>query len=637
MPTVSRSAETAEAPGERVREHLRASRISYASLTLLLLPLASCADGSPTFPANPADVPSAGAEYPTPGGVSDLAPSGRTPSSVTLTWTEGDDGAGSPAQYRLKYAEPAIDWRSATVGCDVEGVRIGQEISCTVEGLQADTDYEFLLMSYRLNRSSWAGAKYSNVTTGRTEPEAVALSVPDLGVAGTTTGSVALEWTQVDDGTGAPANYRVKYGSPSIGDWGSAAIGCERTVVGTDVGAPISCVVEGLAASTAYEFQLMAFRTASDGSWAAAEHSNLVRTLTAEESGPPPWGDAPSSGIWIGREELLQLPTSGAAWDRLLADAGGSPGKADISNQDSNHDVYTLAAALVCVRIGENCDKARRGVLDAIGTEEGGRWLAVGRNLASYVIAADLLGLRADGSLTSAGTRVQEWIESWLTLRLSDNNDWSLLRQFGPFHSSANAAAQEGFAYAAVAAYLGDSRALERAWDAFRTFACDPTGPDRESIYLDPPVRDGWTHDEQAPCAVNPAGTTKRVPSGLPGAGSVRRVDGALVGDMRRGGAFQWEPGYTQYVWVGLEGFVPAAVILERAGYPAFEVADRAVLRTHEYLWHLRSQTGDARWFDGDRAREIVHLVNARYGTSFPVNRATGRGRTVGYTDWTHP
>jgi hypothetical protein len=106
---------------------------------------------------------------------------------------------------------------------------------------------------------------------------------------------------------------------------------------------------------------------------------------------------------------------------------------------------------------------------------------------------------------------------------------------------------------------------------------------------------------------------------------------------MRRGGVFRWKPGYTSYPWVGLEGLIPAAMILDRAGYPAFEVADRAVLRTLDYLWQLRASTGDARWFDGTRSREIVQLVNAVYRTSFPVNDVPGVGRTVGYTAWTHP
>lgn len=357
---------------------------------------------------------------------------------------------------------------------------------------------------------------------------------------------------------------------------------------------------------------------------------------TAEDTIVSPGLSPTGSGIWIDRADLMRRPMAGEAWEVLLKDAARDPGRADISDQHSDHDVLTLAAALVCVRVGSHCEKARRGVIDAIGTEARARWLAVGRNLGAYVIAADLLELRADGNPYSEGTRVERWIEGWLGKRLRENNDPKVLREIGPFHAGANAAAQEGFVHAALAAYLGNRAELDRAWDAFRTFVCDPTAPDPEEIYLKPPVRDGWAHNARRPCAVNPAGSSKRVPSGLRGAGTTHRLDGSLGADMRRGGVYQWEPGYTQYPWVGLQGLVPAALILHRAGYPAFEVADRAVLRAADYLWYLRSSTGKVRWFDGERADEVVHLLNVVYETSFPVVGAVGAGRTVGYTDWTH-
>jgi hypothetical protein len=452
--------------------------------------------------------------------------------------------------------------------------------------------------------------------------------VPDLAVSDADESSVELTWTHVDDGTGMPANYRVKYSTPPV-VWSQGSKGCDLKPEGP-VGTSVSCTVEGLDAETDYEFLLMSYRV-EEGVWAGAEYSNVASVRTSEEVEV-----IETTSIWIDRDELMALPTSGAAWEKLLSDARANPGSADIADMHSNHDVYTLAAALVCARTGEYCTKARQGVLDAIGTENSGRWLEVGRNLGSYVIAADVLGLRADGDPDSDGTRVEAWIEGWLTKRLPDNITGKY-RGFGPFLSAANAAAQEGFAFTAVAAYVGDEAALQRAWDAFRTFACDTDAPDPENIYLDKVVLDGWAHDDRAPCAINPAGSTKVVPSGLRGAGQVHRIDGSLGGDMRRGGEYQRDPGYTQYPWVGLEGFVPAAVILDRMGYPAFEVSDRAVLRTHEYLWFLRTSTGDQTWFDGIRAREVVQLVNHAYGTSFPVNRVVGSGRTVGYTDWTHP
>jgi hypothetical protein len=342
-------------------------------------------------------------------------------------------------------------------------------------------------------------------------------------------------------------------------------------------------------------------------------------------------------GIWVDAATVRRGPTSGAAWEGLLADAQANPGPADLADQDSGHDVATLAAALVCARTAtpELCDKARTGLLSAIATERGGRWLAVGRNLTAYVVAADVLGLRADSDAVSAGSRVEAWIRGFLTARLEHNNSGQPIG-FIPFGSGSNASAQEGAAYAAVAAYLGDAAALRRAWDAFRTYVCDPSAPDHERIDLRHGVEAGWAHDARRSCAVNPAGATKDVPEGRPGAGQVRPIGGAIINDMARGGDSAWPPGTTQYPWVALEGLVPAAVILHRAGYPAFAVADRAVLRAVQYLWDLKLSTQSGRWFQERRSSEILQLVNVAYGTRFPVELPAGAGRTVGYTDWTH-
>ena len=361
------------------------------------------------------------------------------------------------------------------------------------------------------------------------------------------------------------------------------------------------------------------------------------RPATVERPAPPLAPAPRSNGIWISPATLRHLPTAGAAWERLRADAEADPGSADVADQDSGHDVATLAAALVCARTQspELCDKARAGVVSAIGTERGGRWLAVGRNLTAYVIAADVMGLRADGEPDSAGTRVETWIRGFETERLADNNTGEPT-PFIPFASGSNASAQEGAAFAAVAAYLGDRAALARAWDAFRTYVCDPSAPDRERIDLHRGVEAGWAHDDRHPCAVNPAGAAKQIPPGRPGAGQVLPVGGAIINDMARGGDLAWPPGRTQYPWVGLEGLVPAAVILHRAGYPAFAVADGAVLRAVRYLRDLQLSTGSGRWFQERRSNEIIQLANVAYGAHFRVDLPAGAGRTVGYTDWTH-
>jgi len=705
---------------------------------LTLAVLAACTADNPTEPHG---FSAASATIPTDR-VDDLALVAASDSTIELRWTQVDDGTGRPALYRLKYAEPAILWATATVGCNAKGSSIGSPVTCTVRGLNDATYYDFQLMSYRLENGQWRGAVYSNVARGTTLANG-ATAVTDLAVTVATASSLRVQWTQVGYGSNGPAQYRVRYGAPPI-TWSTATTACDTTLNGAVVGAAMTCTINGLAPGATYDVQLMSYRVVN-GIWQDTELSNVATgtalasadpvvdlaasaatdtTITVrwtevdDGTGSPAWyrvrysapplawsagqlacdaiagaaigsqksctisglppaasydvqvqsyrnvsgasdGEAlsnvatgrtqaeSSTGIWISPAELASRPTSGADWNRLLQDASRALGTADIGDQDSQHDVNTLAAALVCVRTGQYCAKARQGVLDAMYTEEDpsdadgdpipmARWMAVGRNLGSYVIAADLLDLRRGGSTGTDGARVQTWIESFLTKDLVDSNDRTLLRGWEPFSSGSNGAAQQGFAYAAVAAYLRDRSRLDFIWEAFRTFVCDPGAVNVADINLSPPIRDGWT-DAANPCAVNRRGSAIRVPSGLPGAGGTYRVDGSLSADMRRGGVYQWQPGYTQYPWVGLEGLIPAAVVLERAGYPAFAAGDQAVLRTHQYLWWVRNQTGDSRWFDGVRSSEIVHLVNVIYDQSFPVNETPGRGRTVGYTGWTHP
>ncbi len=347
-----------------------------------------------------------------------------------------------------------------------------------------------------------------------------------------------------------------------------------------------------------------------------------------------------NNGIWVDYTQLQSLPTTGAAWDSMVTAMNSLPADgsgADISNQDSNHDQYTLAAALACARTNNAtyCTKARGAVSSAIGTEVStlttprspadNQWLPVGRNLASYVIAADVLKLRTDSDPNSLGSRVNAWIAGFKGRVGSEGVE------FKPFSSGSNASAQVGFAYASVASYLNDTTMLARAWDGFRTYAGDPTAPDRENINIKNAIEGGWTHAPSKPeaKAVNPLGTTK---NGV-------RIDGAIGNDMVRGGSFTNPPGHSQYPWVGMEGFVPAALILHRAGFPAFQVADQAVKRAADYLWYLYKNV-DSFWWDASdngRAAEVKHLVNTYYGTNYTVVYPTGIGRTVGFTEWTHP
>ncbi len=85
-----------------------------------------------------------------PAAVSDLVVKATTDNSVTLTWTQVDDGAGSPATYALRYGSPTINWGPASdTEVTVEGTQTGSKIEYTFSGLTSGTQYQFMIVAYR--------------------------------------------------------------------------------------------------------------------------------------------------------------------------------------------------------------------------------------------------------------------------------------------------------------------------------------------------------------------------------------------------------------------------------------------------------------------------------------------------------
>src|SRR5262249_33089777 len=105
------------------------------------------------------------------GDVTDLAEVERFDHSVTLSFTEVDDGTGAPANYDVRLASPEIDWGSAdhvTEGaCSfiLYGVQIGQTRYCTVEGLTPGTQYQFQMVSFHGTGPGGPFGALSNIVT----------------------------------------------------------------------------------------------------------------------------------------------------------------------------------------------------------------------------------------------------------------------------------------------------------------------------------------------------------------------------------------------------------------------------------------------------------------------------------------
>jgi PKD repeat protein len=317
--------------------------------------------------------------------------------------------------------------------------------------------------------------------------------------------------------------------------------------------------------------------------------------------------DGNVQGLWTSTRELQALPTSGPAWNNVLAEANRATGTPDVANQDDPTDVRVLAKAVVYARTGDQTYRTQviDGCMAAIGTEFGGRTLALGRNLIGYVIAADLVDLPpAEDAL------FRDWLEVCRTGTF-DGRTLASTHEDRPNNWGTHA----GGSRIAIAAYLGDTAEIARCAQVFRGWLGD-RGAYSGFQYgeLD------WQADPSRPVGVNPVGAMIQGHS----------VDGVLPDDQRRAGGFVWPPPKENYVWEALQGALAQAVILSRVGYPdVWEWSDQALLRAVNWL-HDECQfpaTGDDTW--------QPHVVNFYYAAGFPAPVPSNPGKNVGWTDFT--
>jgi hypothetical protein len=346
----------------------------------------------------------------------------------------------------------------------------------------------------------------------------------------------------------------------------------------------------------------------------------LAALLVVLASAQPARGSEPGlqPGIWISQEELQALPEHGTAWTALRRIADEPMGHADLADQNSDHDVHVLATALVAARTGSDRlrRKAAAGIMDAIGTERGGRTLALARGLVAYVVAADVIDLRSYRPEQDAVFR--RWLERVRNEHLQPDGFPTLVATHE--RRPNNWGTHAGASRAAVDVYLGDQRDLARAAAVFKGFLGD------RRIYdgFDYGHDRSWQADPGAPVGVNPPGAVR---DGEP-------VGGALPDDMRRGCSLRFPPCPTQYPWEAMQGAVTQAEILSRQGYDAWNWGDQALRRAATFLFDLRRRYGP-QWDPPSGGWWIPWLLNARYGTSFPVRSGAPPGKGMAYTDWT--
>ena len=350
-------------------------------------------------------------------------------------------------------------------------------------------------------------------------------------------------------------------------------------------------------------------------------------TPTPLASSPPSGGSLVGAGIWLSQAEIMALPTSGAAWSKLLNLSSAAIPTHDLSCQDSAAPHAVMASALVAARTNDDAlrAKVRDELLRAVGTENGttcghpdrNRPLGVGRNLTAYVIAADLIGFRSFDPRGEGGWRA--WLSTLRSTPLPGG--WALNSpQAREDHSIWGA--HQAAALTAADAYLGDAEglAVDAAWA--RAWV-DPGSPMPWRFRTDKHDY-SWSATGIPPSVpVNPKGATKQ--------GVV--VDGIPLVDMQRGGGFTTgTPVFTQYPREALVGRTVQFELLYRAGYNSYAWGDAGLLRIAERLLAF-SQQYDSSWYEP--RMNAYWILAKRYGAALP-RAETSVGRQVVGADWTH-
>lgn len=349
-------------------------------------------------------------------------------------------------------------------------------------------------------------------------------------------------------------------------------------------------------------------QTASDRIASARDTTTaLIATKDAADAQETPDLIVPKQGIWISRDELITKEIVGRTWARLQAMAERPLGPPTLYDQNSNHDIQTLTKAMVGVRLNDerHLKEVRKVIRQLSERIEAREPLAVSRNLTSYVIAADLVGLDAEDD---------EHFRDWLRQCLATKFEGRTLVEIHELRPN-NWGAMAGAARISAAAFLGDRKQIEQAALVLQGYLGDREAYRRFRFA----ENRSWQFDPSAPVAINPAGAMKE---GI-------LIDGAQPEEMRRASDLLWPPPENDYPWEGLQGLVVQAELLHRQGYDPWSWSEMALYRAVRFLYSARMEPlGDDRW--------VIPLVNTRCQSTFPVDADATFGKNMGWTLWTH-
>ncbi|MEX2633876.1 MAG: hypothetical protein WD267_07570 [Balneolales bacterium] len=330
------------------------------------------------------------------------------------------------------------------------------------------------------------------------------------------------------------------------------------------------------------------------------------------------------------RAEILALPTSGGAWNELL-EAANNELSTNLADQNDHSPSFAVAAGLVYVRTGDPVyrDKIVQALNNLPGTEfnnnpRPGRTLSLGRQLAGWIIAADLIGYREPEFVA--------WVNEVRTSHIGNHGRWVNLTQTH-FNAASNWGAFAGSSRVAASLYINDKKDVEAAAKILRGALGDrsswpglPIGENDGGFQPTAAFDTSWSCHNPQWQPLNSSCPEEKA-----------ELDGAIVEDIARS-ATSWpeDPDKTGYgySWETLQGLSLQALLLSQNGYPdVWEWTDQGLLRAVDYLARTDG-------FDGENFHPVNYwvpwLIDAVYGSDY-AKSGQAYGRAFGYTEWLAP
>jgi hypothetical protein len=290
------------------------------------------------------------------------------------------------------------------------------------------------------------------------------------------------------------------------------------------------------------------------------------------------------------RAEVMNRPTTGKPWELLAAMAKRNWSTPNLGDNNSQADAEAVAGALYAVRMNDSAmrDKAVNQLKAAINSRLT-RTLELGRGLAGYVIAANLIQYADPAFVT--------WVHAMVTRKFGSGDRWgsfdTILATDHGFNS--NWATQCRRSVICASMYLKQVGTDAQKADAEKWLKLSVLAHKRDigvpGRYPElPPLLTsptGWSGDADPVVGINPPGTKKEI------SGKVRNLDGVRPADWLRSKgpegedreAKYWPTNPVTYHWEGLTPQVVTAMILHQHRLCAFDEADNAIVRAMNALY----------------------------------------------------